>query len=273
MSEKSNFPMADKVIAPQGKRLPIVLEHCKGLFRRFLVNGKGKKDYVDARMVQEFFRDRSNENKFSDFADSDTSWYLEGLDQSRTLRSALQNPMRLRILDAGCGRGGLLRWLNARRTSEFEYVGVDFDEIAMERCRKRFSDLTATFLVEDMTSPSLKFVRPFDLVFVVNLLPYIRDARAVLRVLASRCNTSAGLLFLIEPVPSKFWETKFGGFRVAFRQEASLQRLTTELGLNVLEHIILYTCSIFGLPCLPLNRTLVCRIDNYKQRPYPVKAG
>jgi SAM-dependent methyltransferase len=53
-----------------------------------------------------------------------------------------------RILDVGCGFGDLLAWLRGRGVQP-RYTGLDLTESMIERCRKRFPDGEARFLVGD----------------------------------------------------------------------------------------------------------------------------
>lgn len=53
-----------------------------------------------------------------------------------------------RLLDVGCGFGDLLAWLNARGI-EPDYTGIDICKPMIERCRKRFANTGAKFMVGD----------------------------------------------------------------------------------------------------------------------------
>lgn len=55
----------------------------------------------------------------------------------------------VRLLDAGCGFGDLLAWLHARGIRP-RYTGLDLCQPMIERCRKRFPDGEARFLIGEV---------------------------------------------------------------------------------------------------------------------------
>jgi SAM-dependent methyltransferase len=80
-----------------------------------------------------------------------------------------------RLLDVGCGFGDLLAWLNARGI-EPEYTGIDICKPMIQRCRKRFANSSATFVVGD----ALTFVPadPYDYIVASGIFGYnARDTR------------------------------------------------------------------------------------------------
>ena len=62
--------------------------------------------------------------------------------------AALGNFDGASLLDVGCGFGDLLAWLRARGARP-RYTGLDLTASMIERCRKRFTDGEAQFLVGD----------------------------------------------------------------------------------------------------------------------------
>ena len=62
--------------------------------------------------------------------------------------AALGNFDGASLLDVGCGFGDLLAWLRARGMRP-RYTGLDLTASMIERCRKRFTDGEAQFLVGD----------------------------------------------------------------------------------------------------------------------------
>jgi SAM-dependent methyltransferase len=66
----------------------------------------------------------------------DTMWYYRALHRhvERSLAAVL--PAAARVLDAGCGTGGLLRWLHEARPG-WKLTGLDFSPLACELARAR----------------------------------------------------------------------------------------------------------------------------------------
>jgi len=62
--------------------------------------------------------------------------------------AALGNFDGARVLDVGCGFGDFLAWLRARGMRP-RYTGLDLTASMIERCRKRFADDQARFVVGD----------------------------------------------------------------------------------------------------------------------------
>ena len=62
--------------------------------------------------------------------------------------AALGNFDGARVLDVGCGFGDFLAWLRARGVQP-RYTGLDLTAAMIERCRRRFADAEARFVVGD----------------------------------------------------------------------------------------------------------------------------
>jgi len=81
-----------------------------------------------------------------------------------------------RILDVGCGDGRFLQVLHDFGSREWELVGVDFDPLAVERCRAR--GFTAhQKRVEDMVAED----GTFDAVVMLQLIEHVEDPVAIAR--------------------------------------------------------------------------------------------
>ena len=84
-----------------------------------------------------------------------------------------------RLLDVGCGFGDLLAWLNAKGV-EPHYTGVDIMRPMIERCRTRFKDTGARFLIGDALSFAAD--EPYDYVVASGIFGYnARDTRERVR--------------------------------------------------------------------------------------------
>ncbi len=75
-----------------------------------------------------------------------------------------------RLLDVGCANGRFLRLLRDSGPSEWELVGVDFDEEAVADCRKAGFEAFAT-RVEDLPEKT----GPFDAVIMLQLIEHVED--------------------------------------------------------------------------------------------------
>ncbi|HYX30915.1 MAG TPA: class I SAM-dependent methyltransferase [Pyrinomonadaceae bacterium] len=109
----------------------------------------------------------------------DSFWWFAGM---RAITSALLDPIvaergELRILDAGCGTGGMLSWMQ-RYTSAANIFGVDFSTIALEFCHSRNQKQVTRGSIAQ-----LPFVDAgFDLVTSFDVLQHLNDeddARAI----------------------------------------------------------------------------------------------
>jgi SAM-dependent methyltransferase len=81
-----------------------------------------------------------------------------------------------RILDVGCGDGRFLEVLRDFGSPDWELVGVDFDPLAVERCRARGFDAIAK-RVEDLSTDD----GTFDAVIMLQLIEHVEDPVAMAR--------------------------------------------------------------------------------------------
>ncbi len=122
-------------------------------------------------------------------------WYLGMRAIARDLVRRLPLPRRARLLDAGCGTGGGLRWL-----SEFgQPSGVDFHPLAVRQAA-RFTARVARASIMALPFPDGAFdcVTCFDVLYHAA----VTDDRAALRELA-RVLAPAG--WLVARVPAHNW--------------------------------------------------------------------
>lgn len=110
-----------------------------------------------------------------------------------------------RLLDAGCGFGDLLAWLNARGVRP-RYTGIDLSAPMIERCRKRFADCEASFEVGDALS--YEPAQPFDYVVASGIFGYAaKGMRARIQPTLERlfglCRRAMAVNFLSGWAPSR----------------------------------------------------------------------
>jgi SAM-dependent methyltransferase len=95
-----------------------------------------------------------------------------------------------RLLDVGCGFGDLLAWLRARGVQP-RYTGLDFTASMIERCRKRFADGEARFLVGDALTWEAD--GEYDYVIASGIFGYhAKDTRARIQPTMERLFAIAG---------------------------------------------------------------------------------
>lgn len=127
----------------------------------------------------------------------DAHWWYLG---HRRLYASLLNlhcpqASRGRVLDAGCGTGGMTQWFR-ERFDPTRLAGIEICEEAAARCRERGLDDTQCRSVEDMGFPD----DSFDLVICLNVL-YHREVMSDLAALREirRVLTPGGYLLLSLP--------------------------------------------------------------------------
>ena len=100
-----------------------------------------------------------------------------------------------KILDVGCGEGRFLSLLKEYGDSAWELVGLDLDEQAGERCRKRGFRCEVS-RIEDFSPPD-----KFDAIIMFQLIEHVDDPRAVIKKMRTLLNPG-GFLILETPNPA-----------------------------------------------------------------------
>ncbi len=99
-----------------------------------------------------------------------------------------------KILDVGCGEGRFLALLKEYGDPQWELVGLDFDEKAIQLCRQRgFRCLQGR--IEDLPSHE-----KFDVIIMFQLIEHVDNPREVIRSMRSVLN-SGGFIILETPNP------------------------------------------------------------------------
>lgn len=105
-------------------------------------------------------------------------WWFVGM---REITQALLDPIlsnrSARVLDAGCGTGGMLTWLS-RYADKQEIIGIDFSETALQFCSQRQHQDLARASVSDLPFAD----NTFDLITSFDVLQHVsdgNDARAI----------------------------------------------------------------------------------------------
>lgn len=207
-----------------------------------------------------YFQARSlADDDYEDFTESTADWYLRPLLSLEAVSRHLSSPGGLKIVDLGCGRAGLLRWLRERSSGVVQYVGVDQDEVAIARCQEREPD--ASFVVRDLRDPPTPDLQPPDLLFMVNVLPYLREPVAAMRHL-HRISHSRTNLIVLDPHPALYWESEFGGFGLKLRDVATSRAFAFNAGWAPIQTVNL---SVFAPSSSA--RLLIGHASSYSPRP------
>lgn len=110
-----------------------------------------------------------------------------------------------RLLDVGCGFGDFLAWLNARGVRP-HYTGLDICPPMIERCRRRFGEAEARFVVGDVLEHEP--AAPYDYVVASGIFGYAaRGLRArvqpMLEKLFAMAETGLAVNFLSRCAPRR----------------------------------------------------------------------
>lgn len=210
---------------------------------------------LDEERANAYFLKRSFEDDQCLVVEASIDWYAAILDASDALRQRLTNGERAALLDVGCGRGGLLRWLETRGYQSYDYLGVDRDSIAIKRCAEKFPGRDfSTGAAGELAAVAPKGA---DIFFIINVLPYLGDPLAGLRVCRSLARRADSLLVVVDPTVSPYWNHEFSGVRPQYRTTAKLLRLTTEAGWAPRELVHLAPAALFGVPILGIAHLVV----------------
>lgn len=100
-----------------------------------------------------------------------------------------------RVLDLGCGDGGLVAELG-----EVDYVGIDISDAYIGSARNQFGD-RATFFAGDFEQEQALAHGPFDLVLAQGVLHHLDDddARRLMSYAAKAMQPTGGRLVTIDP--------------------------------------------------------------------------
>lgn len=86
---------------------------------------------------------------------------------------------RRRILDVGCGEGRLLELLRQHGHPEWKIIGLEFDEHAIQSCRRKGFEIHAV-RVEDFAEQSSE-QKSYDTVIMLQLIEHVEDPSLLCR--------------------------------------------------------------------------------------------
>jgi ubiquinone/menaquinone biosynthesis C-methylase UbiE len=199
----------------------------------------------------------------------DRMWYFRAL--HRRLAHWLGRklpPGRARVLDAGCGTGGLLRFLETSAGRDWELTGVDASPIACELARAR---TTAKICENSITA--LPFgADAIDGIVTGDVLYHIADVALALREFV-RCLKPGGVVVLNEPAYRWLWS--YHDTAVESKHRFTRPELTALCRQAGLEVVFASYANLFALPLIVARRKIfppTQPTSDVKVYPAPVEA-
>jgi SAM-dependent methyltransferase len=198
----------------------------------------------------------------------DAMWYYRALHRHvvRSLGAAL--PAAARVLDAGCGTGGLLRRLHEARP-QWTLTGLDFSPLACELARER----TGGEIVQGSVA-ALPFADgAFDAVVSCDVVCQVADEAVAVREFG-RCLRPGGVVVLTMPAYAwmySYHDREVGNLRRYTRREVN--SLLRGAGL-VIERSTYW--NMLPFPLAVLRRKLLppsAPASDVRLYPAPVEAG
>lgn len=217
------------------------------------------RESLDKHKVQSFFEARSIKNNFKDFTESTSNWYMSILDESKYIRQIL-NQENVKICDIGCGRGGLIEWLD-EHGSNYQYTGFDIDRVAVLKCEKKYASRNnVRFYAQDTEDIKPTIIGHQDCVFTINVLPYVDNMEDYFESVKQIITPQKTYLVVIDPIPSFYWNDTFGGFAIKIRPPKDLIKHFTSAGFQLEECIKLNGFNFLQIPLIGICSLTIWRL-------------
>ena len=193
----------------------------------------------------------------------DRMWYYLALHRhvGRSLLSQLKRSAA-KVLDAGCGTGGLLRGLkNVAPT--WQFTGLDFSSLACDLARER----TGVEIVQGSIAAMPFADASFDAVVSCDVLCQIADTHAALREIY-RCLHPSGIVVLT--MPAYQWMYSYHDREVANLRRYSRNEVNTLLGGSGFEILGSTYWNMLPFPLAVVRRKILRPADSKSDvRLYP----
>ena len=213
---------------------------------------------------------RMNPDEYIKLAEvEDRMWYFRSLHRHvlRLLNAGVGNVPAPRILDAGCGTGGLLRFLGQHRPS-WRFSGIDLSPLACERARV----VTAAEIMQGSVTALPYADESFDAIVSADVLPQVESPAQAVAELA-RCVRKGGTIVINAAAYPwlRSYHDEMAQSRHRFRR-SEVVRLLTAAGLR--PNFASYWNTL-PLPLVVMRRKLLGRFPgrgDVRMYPRPVEA-
>jgi SAM-dependent methyltransferase len=179
----------------------------------------------------------------------DRMWYFEAL--NRRFTNALDRasvPAKARVLDAGCGTGGLIRFLRQQRPG-WEMTGLDFMPLACELARER----TRAEIVQGSIMELPFENESFDAIISADVVCQVEDDRQALREF-SRCVRPGGLV--VVNVPAYRWLWSYHDDTCHTKHRYTRAELVDKFGSEGFQVTLATYANLLPLPLIAARRKI-----------------
>ncbi len=198
----------------------------------------------------------------------DTMWYYRALHRHVARELTREMPVAARVLDAGCGTGGLLRQLHRVRP-DWQMTGLDFAPLACELARERTGGEIVQGSISLLPFPDATF----DAVVSCDVLCQVSDPAQALREF-HRCLKPGGVTVLMMPAYQwmySYHDREVGNLRRYARKEVSA--LVRAAGFAVVRstywNMLPFPLAVLRRKILPLS----ARASDVRLYPAPLEAA
>jgi len=177
-------------------------------------------------------------------------WYFHALHRRlvHALRGGLPVGRKVRVLDAGCGTGGFLKFA-AKQGDGWQMTGVDMSPLACELARQR-----SEADVREGSITALPFAdRSFDAIVTGDVLYHVEDVGAALREFA-RCLCPGGVVVVNEPAYRWLWS--YHDVAVESKHRFSRPEMVAQFRAAGLEVRFASYANLLPLPLIVARRKL-----------------
>lgn len=140
----------------------------------------------------------------------------------------------LNILDVGCGLGGSARYIQQHKNHVL--TGIDIDKNAIDYAKQHFPD--TTFIQDDITQLSKHtFEKPFDVVYLLNVLYQFSDKNSVVRELGTVIKENGVLIISDYTTATEHELSDLAGRKMSPINLSSLEEILNKHGFNIVKQI------------------------------------
>ena len=205
----------------------------------------------NAEMIEGFTKRYTNNNLYQSYLDGAVNWYLDPIHHCEAHLSEIPNTADTFVLDIGCGPASICYWLRTNNY-KWQYIGVDI----IKQVEKYIKPLNnASFIskkIENITIDDLP-QKP-DIIFAVNSLCYVKDAKNTLENLFNISKPETKLI-IIDIYPSLFWDKK----SIAnLRSTHNLQKILNDAGWAPKKKLILSIYNFANIPLMKISHSFLC---------------